>query len=461
MRSRIRAVPLGALAVALSCASGVQARQRALLIGVADVPNYELPGIDLDIDNMKKVAAIMGFAPDDIKVLFNQEATRANVLHVLDTWAREGVGPNDRVLIYFSGHGSRIPDSGSPQGVDDVLVTHDMRRAVIEGKASLSGVILGREFGVALSKIPSHEVLVLVDACHSGTATRDIDLGSHHLGTAAATSKFFAYPGMPEAPAATRDVVVSHSHENYAALSAALDTETAAATLQGGLFTLALADAIQNAARDKKHPNLNELRDVTDQYIATHTRESPRQHPAVDGNERLISGDLALIPLQNGQGPTWQSLAALAAKGEPLTLAGEARQIHVGEEVTLDVALPRDGFLNVVTVDSQDRATVLFPNKFTSRNEVKAGHFTFPTKDMNFLVRAAEPLGPSLVVAFLTDKPVNLLELGVEGRDAAGRMAQVFTEVSARATRALVVEAKESRFASGTLNVNVQAKTAH
>jgi hypothetical protein len=64
-------------------------------------------------------------------------------------------------------------------------------------------------------------------------------------------------------------------------------------------------------------------------------------------------------------------------------------------------------------------------------------------------------------VAFLTDKPVNLLELGVEGRDAAGRMAQVFTEVSARATRALVVEAKESRFASGTLNVNVQAKTAH
>jgi len=76
-----------------------------------------------------------------------------------------------------------------------------------------------------------------------------------------------------------------------------------------------------------------------------------------------------------------------------------------------------------------------------STNEVKAGHFKFPTAEMNFVLRASEPLGPSLVVAFLTDKPVNLLELGVEGRDAAGHMEQVFTEVSARATRALVVEA--------------------
>jgi hypothetical protein len=80
---------------------------------------------------------------------------------------------------------------------------------------------------------------------------------------------------------------------------------------------------------------------------------------------------------------------------------------------------------------------------------------------MKFVVRAAEPLGPSLVVAFLTDKPVSLLELGVEGRDAAGKMEQMFTEVSARATRDLVIEARESRFAAGTLSVNVEGKAAH
>ena len=61
----------------------------------------------------------------------------------------------------------------------------------------------------------------------------------------------------------------------------------------------------------------------------------------------------------------------------------------------------------------------------------------------------------------ITDKPVSLLELGVEGRDAAGKMEQVFTEVSARATRALVIEARESRFAAGTLSVNIEGKAAY
>jgi hypothetical protein len=50
---------------------------------------------------------------------------------------------------------------------------------------------------------------------------------------------------------------------------------------------------------------------------------------------------------------------------------------------------------------------------------------------------------------------VNLLDLGIEGRDAAGKMAQAFTEVNARATRALVVEASEQPLAAGTLTVRV------
>jgi hypothetical protein len=99
---------------------------------------------------------------------------------------------------------------------------------------------------------------------------------------------------------------------------------------------------------------------------------------------------------------------------------------------------------------------VLYPNKYANSNQVPAGAFRFPTAEMNFVLRAAEPLGPSLVVAFLTEKPVNLLELGIEGRDAAGQMQQVFTEVSARATRALSVEARQSQFAAGSLTVRVE-----
>jgi metacaspase-1 len=447
--------PLRLLAVLTAGAllsASVQASPRALLIGVGDIPNNFLPGVDLDLDNMKKVAGIMGFRPAEIKVLSNDQATYANVRQALATWPRNGVGPDDRVLIYFSGHGTRVPDAGSPGGADDALVMRDVRRASIQGHASLRNVLLGRELGEALAGIPSHNVLVLVDACHSGTATRSLKLTNHSLGSA--VTKFFSYPGMPAAGVTTRALRAPSGAENYAALSAARDDESAGDSEQGGWFTLGVVDAIQSAARDGKHPSVADVRGSTQAYIATHAND---QHPVADGNDRLIRGALDLIPLRDGQGPTWQALAALAAQGEALPLSGSGHRIRVGQEIVLDVALPRAGFLNVVAVDSQDRATVLYPNKYTPSNEVKAGPFRFPTTDMNFVLRAAEPLGPSLVVAFLTDKRVNLLELGIEGRDAAGQMQQAFTDVSARATRAITVEAREHQFAAGTLTVNVDS----
>jgi metacaspase-1 len=451
---------LGALAAGALLAGSVQASPRALLIGVGDIPNNVLFGVELDIDNMKKIAAIMGFKPTDIKVLLNEQATYANVRQALATWTRKDVGPDDHVLIYFSGHGTRVPDPapGSAGGADDALVLRDVRRAKIHGRASLKNVLLGHELGAALAAIPSHDVLVLVDACHSGTATRTLTLGNRRLGVGSGVKKFFSYPGMPTARVTTRALRAPAAAENYAALSAARDDESAADTEQGGLFTLGVVDAIQSAARDGTHPTVADLRVSTTAFIAVHTNE---QHPVADGNDRLIGGALDLIPLRGGQGPTWQALATLAANGEPLTLSGGGQQIRVGELIVLDVALPRAGFLNVVTVDSQDRATVLYPNKYTPSNEVQAGPFRFPTADMNFVLRAAEPLGPSLVVAFLTAKRVNLLELGIEGRDAGGQMQQVFTDVSARATRAITVEARQSQFAAGTLTVKVESAAAN
>lgn len=453
---RTRSLAAGLLAAtALLTAAVSQAGSRALLIGVADVPNNALPGIDLDIDNMKKVAEIMGFRPDDIKILFNEQATYANVKQALGGWVREGVAPHDRVLIYFSGHGTRVPDPSPANvgGVDDALVLHDVERVRINGRASLKNVLIGHEFGTALAAIPSRNVLVLVDACHSGTATRSLALGNQRLGVGSGYMKFFSYPGMPTGT--TRALRTRAGDENYAALSAARDDEFAVGTEQGGLFTLGVVEAIQGASREGKHPTVADLRTTATTFIAAHTDEQSRHHPVADGNERLIRGELDLIPLRDGQGPTWRALAALAAQGQSMTLSGSGRQLRLGEEITLEVALPRSGYLNVVEVDSQDRATVLYPNKFATANEVKAGAFKFPTAEMNFVVRASEPLGPSLVVAFLTDKRVNLLELGIEGRDAAGRMQETFTEISAKATRALTVEARQSGFAAGSLTVTV------
>jgi metacaspase-1 len=447
---------------ALTLGVPLRAAPRALLIGVGDIPGYELPAIELDIQNMQKVAAVLGFAPGDIKVLFGKDATYANVQRALSTWVRDGVRHDDRVLIYFSGHGTRLPDlkPGSDTKEDDALVLHDVARTTIDGKATLKNVLMGRELGEAIAAIPSQDVLVMVDACHSGAATRDVSLGNLLLGVGSGVRKFYSYPGMPDLPARGTRALKAPLSDNFASLSAARDDESAIGTEQGGLFTLAVSGEIVNASRSGQHPSIADLRDTATAFIATHvTKKDDVFHPVAEGNDRLIKGAIDVVPLRNGQGPTWLALLAAAAKGEPMKLSGAAPNMRVGQELALDVSLPRDGYLNVVAVDSEDRATVLYPNKYNPTNSVKAGDFRFPTPQMPFVLRASEPLGPSLIVAFLTDKPVNLLELGIEGRDAAGKMQQAFTEVSARATRAISVEARESHTASGQLTVNVSKAT--
>jgi hypothetical protein len=448
-------------------AGPANASSRALLVGVGDVRNNPLPGIDVDIDNMRKTALIMGFEPQNIKVLFNEQATSTNVHGALESWIRDGVGPNDHVLVYFSTHGTRVSDPKSANGVDDAIVMHDTEPA--NGK--LINVLLGRELGAAIGQSPSRNVLVLVDACHSGSATRDLQLDNLSLGTSRAVKRFYTYPGMPDAPPAgvatrsldgTRSIGGPRGSENYAALSAARDDETASGTEQGGMFTLGIVGEIQQAARDGKQRSVEDLRSAAASYIDAHLKEADRSHPVTDGNRELVRGALVLIPLKNGQGPTWQSLVALAATGQPLQVSSASGQaIQVGEKVVLEVKVPQAGFLNVVTVDSQDRATVLYPNKYNPINQVPAGAFRFPTPQMNFFVRAADPTGPSLVVAFLSARKVNLLELGVEGKDAAGKMHEAFTEVNGRATRALIVEARQEKISAGTLTLQVDQATKH
>lgn len=457
---RFRTWSLAAVAAALALVVGMPAHaaSKALLIGVGKytLPNNDLPGIDLDIENMKHVAKVMGFAPGDTKVLFDEQATYAAVKSTLATWLRDGVGPNDRVLIYFSGHGTRVhdPRPNSPSGIDDALVMHDVKTAKIDGHGTLTNVLLGYEFGEALAAIPSKHILVLVDACHSGTATRTLALGNRRLGEGSATIKFLNYPGAPTGK--TRGIRPHVGTENYAAVSAARDDEYAIATEHGGLFTLAVLDSIDEASRGGKRPTVADLRNSTTAYIEKHTDEQSRHHPVADGNKALIDAEIGLVPLRNGNGPTWVALDALAKKGEPLVIRAGAAELRIGDEITLTADVPRSGFLNVVAIDSQDRATVLYPNQFAPMSEVAAGTFQFPSASMGFVLRATEPAGPTLVVAFLSDKKVNLLEMGIEGRDTAGKMEQTFTEVSALATRAISVEARHHGFASGSVTINVK-----
>ncbi len=441
-----------------------------MLVGVGDYPNLAkgakldptLPGIDLDIANMQQVTTIMGFQPSQVRVLFNTDATYDRVVREISTWTRDGVRPEDPVVIYFSGHGTFIPDRNGdePDGRDEVLVMNDTGRVRNKDSVTLDKVLVDDLLGELLAKIPSRHVLVLIDACHSGTATREIDVTDQRLGESRVYSKFLYYDGMPTGDDSAISKAEDGGPAGYVSLSAARDTQTAVATYKGGLFTLGLLDTIKRSAAAKRNPPLTEVRDDVDAYISKSIDPERRHNPVVTGDTTLASGGIALVPIENGNGPLWAELQGLVAKGQPLTVATSRPTYKVGDEVEISVAVPKDAFLNIVTVDSKDQATVLYPNQYAIENTVKTGTLRVPSAEMKFVLPAQEPLGPTLVVAFLTQQSINLRDLGIEGRDASGKLTQTFTDLSTVGTRAIGIAARKEAFNSGQVTVNVVAASS-
>lgn len=160
------------------------AADRALLIGINDY-SYggftPLAGTLNDVQSMTQLLTD-GFevAPEDIKVLTDKKATRQAILDSMDEWLIGGSEPDDRVFFYYSGHGYYQPDqdgdeSGPDQdGRDEVLVAADAECP--DSMEDCRNFILDDEIGDRLDQLAGRSVFVMIDSCHSGTATRNLGL---------------------------------------------------------------------------------------------------------------------------------------------------------------------------------------------------------------------------------------------------------------------------------------------
>jgi hypothetical protein len=424
----MRSIPILLVSVVLTLTSaGTSAEQRALLVGVGkySVPGIDLPGIDLDLERMRETLGLMGFEDSQIRTLLDDQATSRNVTREFRTWLREGVNPQDRIVFYYSGHGSNTPDFDGDEsdGVDEVLVTHDVRRIMKNGKRALTGVVDDDTMAALIAGIPSTNIWIIVDACHSGTVTRDILLENLSLGAKPVYEKSFSYEGMPLGSEFVFDREFGTEGEpNFVSMSAAGDNEKALGTFSGGIFTIGLSKAIEEAAKNANSLTVNELRDRAAIYIREHVDESKVHHPQVTGSEKLANGALNIIPLAGGNGPNRRKLIAMVEEqGNKFELTANKQVFVIDDPVELTMNIPRNGYLNLVTVDSQDNATVLFPNHYHADNAVSEGPFTIPTDMM----------------------------------DRDGNINVDFTSMSHTATRAIRVAPRKKEMYAAQLEINV------
>jgi metacaspase-1 len=442
-----------------------RAEQRALLVGVGKYvhPNIDLPGIDLDLERMRETLKLMGFSDRQIHTLQDEQATSTNVISEFGTWLREGVQPNDQVVFYFSGHGSNVPDLNGDEtdGVDEVLVTHDMRFNRSKTHP-LTGVVIDDKIGEMLDAIPSKHILVIVDACHSGTITRTLVLKNRSLGSEPVFVKSFNYPGMPlplpRKTRLTRGLERNTTQMNFVSLTAAADTEAAIGTAHGGIFTIGLTEAAKRLSSERQSVTVKELRDAEAQYIRSKVDKDQVHTPQVNGNPNLATSALSFHHLAVADGLNRKKLLDLvAAQARHFDISSSSVKYAVDQPVKLTLTVPASGYLNLVSVDAKDNAIVLFPNRYQENNAVNAGPFELPTEQMAYEMLASEPLGPTLVVAFLSADPINFYHETLDNRDENGNITVDFPELSHGATRALRLAPRKRDTYASQLELDIVA----
>lgn len=104
-----------------------------------------------------------GFAPDHVIGLYDQDATRARILQVLGDELPTKVGPEDRVFVFYSGHGATRELPGGAQRGYIIPVE--------AGTESLqSEAISMSELHDVQEGLPSKHVFFVMDACYGGLA---------------------------------------------------------------------------------------------------------------------------------------------------------------------------------------------------------------------------------------------------------------------------------------------------
>lgn len=420
---------IGVLGAALLLAGTVQAANRALLVGVGAYQHVNpLPGIDIDIDIMRQWAPLLGFT--EIEVLQDQQATYANVHAALQRLVGN-LGDGDHALFYFSGHGAQFKDIDGDEKddtKDEALILYD---TTWEGDKARN-VLLDDEIGALIGSMKSGQLLMLVDACHSGTVDKSIsNRGLVPLAAseyAPATTGEVKGLGYFDIPAKTIDVVARdpRASTRYVAINAAQDNQRSRASSHGSFFTLGLDEAFK-AAQSSSGITPQALRDRVAAFIQANVRPKENQFtPQLQGNPELFNQNLALASRthESPHGELWAQFQEMLKQYDHagMTLSTDrGKRVQISQWYTLELQLPPDrgGYLSVIAVDSgSEEATVLFPNDWVdqveqARFEPGATVKLPPSDTANWGLRALPPASTTLIVALITPEPLGLYEKGI------------------------------------------------
>jgi hypothetical protein len=294
---------LGALVPAFGATTNTSVK-RALLIGIG---KYEvlprLPGSKNDIDLVHQVlVSRYGFSDDHVDEVRDEAATRAGVLSALNKIVKEA-GPKDVVYIHYSGHGSQVQDLNGDEPedqLDETIVPQDGRTEGIPD-------ITDDELETILSQLKTSQAVVVLDSCHSGTATRGLEVRVRFV---PADDRVALYQ---KNNVTTRAIVPLNKHAYVLFSGAASHEEALDGPVDGryhGFFTHSLFKSLQAAPTGASTREIfagakSELKRIQNQFGRTSMPE-----PQLEASKARMEQPLFALNSQAGATPQTESESA-------------------------------------------------------------------------------------------------------------------------------------------------------
>jgi len=172
-----------ALCLAMSTMPERPPVRHALVIAVGDYPEatgWRKINAANDVPLITTALEYHGF--DEIHVIQNQEATKEGIIQAFENKLIAKVNEGDVVVIHFSGHGQQVYDNNGDEldGFDEALVPYNApmkyEPGIYEGQNHLRDDEVGNLLNALQNKLGKEgNVLLVVDACYSGTISRGTD----------------------------------------------------------------------------------------------------------------------------------------------------------------------------------------------------------------------------------------------------------------------------------------------
>ena len=151
------------------------ARRWAIVVGVSEYADSRVPALRYAARDAREFAGWLtspdggGYAPADVKLLVNEDATAKNVRDALFNWSRNAL-PEDMLTIYFACHGS--PES--PDARENLyLLPYDTDWSNVASTAFPMW-----DVKTALERfVKAGHVVVLADVCHAGGVGEAFEAG--------------------------------------------------------------------------------------------------------------------------------------------------------------------------------------------------------------------------------------------------------------------------------------------